>query len=110
MEISQVQPGDEGHVQELERHEDRRRDPRIATDDPASMTLVDTWTSARLPIRVLDVSKSGLRLSTPQPLSKGTLLQIHVHGKLAIAEVRYCRSVGSDFHIGVLFESVFSET
>jgi hypothetical protein len=83
------------------------------------MRLVDSWSQARREIRVLDISKRGLKLRVPKFLDRGTLMQIHLQGLasagllpeglLAVAEVRYCRRTGSDFQVGVRFREVFPE-
>ena len=101
------------------RGEERRRAPRIATDDPASMRVVDSWALGRSEIRVLDASTRGLKLRVPKSLDPGTLLQLHIPGVepaglppeslLAVAEVRYCVNAGRDFTVGVMFHEIFPD-
>ena len=52
-------------------------------------------------VRVLDVSKSGLKLSTSESIDPGTIVRVHIKGSLVMAEVRYCAPVGSEFHAGI---------
>src|SRR5580658_8753810 len=46
--------------------DDRRRGGRVPTDDPASMHVLNPLSTARVEVRVLDVSKDGLRLRVPE--------------------------------------------
>jgi hypothetical protein len=81
------------------------------------MRLVDSWSLARQDIRVLDISRRGLKLRVPRSLVRGTLVQIQLQGLspglLAVAEVRYCLSAGRDFDVGVdagvQFNTLFPE-
>jgi hypothetical protein len=58
-------------------------------------------------IRVLDISRSGLKISVPEPLAPGTVIQIHMKAAVAFAEVRFCAPQGEEFHAGVRFQDVF---
>jgi hypothetical protein len=99
--------------------EERRHCPRIPADQSASMRLVDSWSQTRREIRVLDISKRGLKLRVPTFLDRGTLMQIHLQGLesaglspeslLAVGEVRYCLKTGQAFQVGVRFREVFPE-
>ena len=86
---------------------DRRRDVRIATNDPAVLTLVDSASSTPMPIQILDVSKGGLKMSAPSPLRQGTMVHIRFKETYLLAEVRYCTKVDATYHLGVLFREVF---
>lgn len=97
--IGEWQPGYNGP--------EKRRHPRVATDDPAVMTVLETERTQRLKIRILDASKQGLRLLVPGDLMRGKVVQIHVRGLFILAEVRYCRPVGKSFHAGVMIQDVF---
>lgn len=88
---------------------DRRREPRVPTDEAASMRVVDSWSSLRVNVRVLEVSRNGLKLSVPRFLNQGTVIQIHREGSMALAEVRHCASAGSACRAGVLLRDVFPE-
>jgi hypothetical protein len=88
---------------------DRRREPRVPANDSASMNVVDSWSALRVDVRVLDVSKSGMKLSVPRFLNRGTVVQIHLKDSMALAEVRHCLSAGRGYHAGVLLHLVFRE-
>lgn len=87
---------------------EKRRHPRVATDDPAVLTTVlQLEPSPRLKIRILDASKQGLKLLVPHELMRGTVVQIHVRDLVILAEVRHCRPAGKAFHAGVMIQDVF---
>ena len=88
---------------------DRREEARVLTDDPASMGVIDTWISADSQVRILDVSRHGLKLGSPIPVMPGVLLRIHLKGATIIGEVRHCTESGGRFHLGVLNHDVFPE-
>jgi hypothetical protein len=85
---------------------ERRQDVRIATDEPARMKVLQPL-GPSAEIRVLDVSRSGLKISVPEMLEPGTVIQIHMKNAIAFAEVRYSFQCGDDFHAGVRFQDVF---
>jgi hypothetical protein len=87
--------------------EDRRRDRRTPVDTPASMRILNPLSGARIDIHVLDVSDHGLKLSVPHFLSPGTGIQVRLKNTIAMAEVRYCRPMGAEFHVGVWIQDVF---
>jgi|SRR5579871_2248473 len=94
-------------VAQDDRPNERRRELRVSTDEPASIRLVDSWSSARADVRVLDKSERGLKLRGSSRLSRGILLDIHLKDRFAVAEVRHCHSVGDDYDIGVMFQDIF---
>jgi hypothetical protein len=85
---------------------ERRQDVRIAIDEPARMKVLQPLGCAT-EIRVLDVSRSGLKISIPEMLAPGTIIQIHMKAAIAFAEVRYTSQCGDDLHAGVRFQDVF---
>lgn len=53
-------------------------------------------------VTILDVSATGLRLSSPTPFPAGTKVTITCRGATMTGEVRYARNVEDyEFHIGV---------
>jgi PilZ domain-containing protein len=86
---------------------ENRRSRRVATDDPAVLTVLKPEPSSRLKIRIVDASTEGLKLLVPRELMRGSIVQVHVHGFFILAEVRYCVSAGDDFHSGVQIHDVF---
>jgi hypothetical protein len=53
-------------------------------------------------VTIIDVSKTGLRVSGSVPLTSGTNVTVLCRGIDITGEVRYSRNVGRDeFHLGV---------
>src|ERR1700733_2239329 len=52
---------------------EKRSEPRVPTDDPASMRILHPFMAERFAIRVLNVSKNGLKLSSSVRLRPVTL-------------------------------------
>ncbi len=91
---------------------ERRRHARFTTDDPALMRIVEPYSPVRWVIRVMDVSKSGMRLAVPTPLAKGRLIQVHMKDTCVLAKVRHCGPAESSngemlFQAGVEIQHVF---
>jgi len=83
---------------------ERRRHPRIATNDTASLEVVRPFSSFPMDVRILNVSKSGLKLSASESIDPGALVRVHIKGHPVMAEVRYCIPVGREFHAGIKFQ------
>jgi hypothetical protein len=45
--------------------------------------------------------------SSPNELMRGMVVQLSVRDLFILAEVRYCRPAGTEFHAGVLIQDVF---
>lgn len=86
---------------------DRRREPRLPMDERASMHVLNPLLGGRRLIRVLDVSRGGLMLSSPVPLQLGTLIQVHLRNFIVMGEVRHCTPFGDEFRAGIQVENVF---
>jgi hypothetical protein len=80
---------------------DRRKEPRYPTDGWASILVPSASAPRTFTARVLDVSKSGLRLRLPVPLEPGTLLQIEMRSVVTTGAVRHCSSDGEHYSVGV---------
>jgi hypothetical protein len=85
---------------------ERRQDARVPTDEPARMKVLQPL-GPNTEIRVLDVSRSGLKIEVPEFLAPGTVIQIHMKAAIAFAEVRFCTVRGDAFQAGVRFQDVF---
>jgi hypothetical protein len=84
----------------------RRREPRYATTDTAEVGILLDPTSRRIG-RVIDVSRSGLRIALPTPLDPGIEVRITFRRPTVIVgEVRHCARAGDEFHIGIAIRDV----
>jgi len=52
-------------------------------------------------ITVLDVSKAGLRVNCPIAVPSDARVELKVQGSTILGTVRYARSVGYEFHVGI---------
>jgi PilZ domain-containing protein len=89
------------------RGEEHRRDPRIPVDDPGSMRVVNPESVYRSAVRVLDVSKRGMKLWVPEFVSPGTAVQVRVKDLRVLGEVCFCVAAGAGFKAGISIENVF---
>jgi hypothetical protein len=80
---------------------DKRKDRRISTDDSALLRVLSPLSFDKLEVRILDVSRGGLKVQVPISLSIGTIVQIPLRKTVAFGEVRYCIPAGNEFHAGV---------
>jgi PilZ domain len=88
------------------RSTERRRDARYPTNDPAEVEVLHV-NIQRLAARILDVSRSGLRVGIDERIGHRSQVKIRLPGQMVIfGEVRYCRCVGLGFHAGVLISQV----
>jgi hypothetical protein len=80
---------------------DLRKDTRHPVKEPCTLR-VQGYEGVFL-VTVLDVSRSGVRLSTSAHLIPGTSIELICQGVPIAAEVRYVRNTGKDeYHVGVL--------
>jgi predicted anti-sigma-YlaC factor YlaD len=80
---------------------ERRCEVRLPTNDAASVRSLRPETGPRHEARILDVSKSGMRIELSVQVDPGVEIQVQLKDAIAFAEVRYCRPVGDKFHAGV---------
>jgi hypothetical protein len=76
-------------------------------DAKASMQVLNPLSPTRVDVRILDLSRRGLRLSVPEFLQKGTIVQVHTKGSFMLGEVCYCSQVGTEFLVGILITEEF---
>jgi hypothetical protein len=87
---------------------ERRREMRYPTNDPVDIQLLDAGGGPLMEGKVLDVSRSGLRLELRAPFSKGLRLKIALRDRTIIfGETRYCLRASPFYHVGVAIEAVF---
>ena len=90
---------------------EKRREPRYPTNDPADVQILPR-TGIHLPAKVVDISKSDMRLELEMPLGTGARIRVLIlPSKLAVlGDVRYCRKSGNRFHVGLAIVDVVSPT
>jgi hypothetical protein len=80
---------------------DKRREPRIATNEAGVLQKINPFSPDRLDVRILDVSKEGMRVAGPNSLEPGTSVKVRLRGMIAFGEVRHCRMVGGAYQAGI---------
>ncbi len=88
---------------------DRRREHRVTVEDRAFMHVLDPLSSTREDVRILDLSKTDLKLCVPEFLQPGTTVQVHLKSSFVLGEVRYCSQVGTEFHAGIRITDIFPQ-
>lgn len=84
---------------------DKRLEPRIIIDEPATLHILRPSVGDRMQVRILDMSQSGIGLRSPHALPQGALVHIRIRGTLiAIGEVRYSAEVDGEYYSGVRVE------
>jgi hypothetical protein len=84
--------------------DERRRQPRMPTDDPASVQIISPLTLERMDVRIVDVSRNGLKIRSPRLLNTGAILQIQLRNLFIIGEVRYCVQTPDGFYAGLYIQ------
>jgi hypothetical protein len=80
---------------------ERRADVRFPADDPARIRPIQQADADAHDVRVLDVSRGGMRLRVSLPLYSGELVQVFTKTLILLTEVRYCLPAGENYQIGV---------
>jgi hypothetical protein len=86
---------------------ERRRDPRLATDDPASVQVLNPFSADIWDVRIVNVSKAGLRAHTTKSLPPGSLIKVRMQYSVACGDVRYCIPAENGFYAGVRLHDYF---
>ena len=88
---------------------DRRREARIPTDDPAILQVISPFSSERIAVRVIDVSKSGLQLRLDAPVDPGSAVKIRLKETVLFAEIRHCRQISAgEYRAGLVLQEIIS--
>ena len=90
--------------------EDRRKESRNPVNEPATVTTLEGTVSS-LPARVLDFSRSGLRVRVQSPLWTGMQIKVDMEKAILFGEVRYCRCPPAEagYDVGVRIDQVISK-
>jgi hypothetical protein len=79
---------------------DQRRQARNKAEVPAIMQIEGS--RGTFLVTVLDVSKTGFRVSCSTAASPGKRVTVSCGGATVSGEVRYCRDIGgNDFNLGI---------
>jgi len=86
--------------------EERRREHRFRTDEPARMRLLSPFRTDTFEVRVVNLSRSGLRVSVPCWLQSEIVVQVFCKDALILGEVRNCVPSGAKYQAGIQIQAV----
>jgi hypothetical protein len=80
---------------------EKRREPRQATDDPATLQVLAPFSNTVMDVRIVDVAAGGVKVRTPESLAPGSLVRLKMRYSVACGDVRYCLPSEQRFNAGV---------
>jgi hypothetical protein len=86
---------------------EKRRYPRVATDEAASVQVLAPFQIETWDVRIVDVSKGGVRILTPRPLQPESLIRVKMRFSVSCGDVRHCSAAPGGFHAGVRLHDYF---
>jgi hypothetical protein len=86
---------------------DKRRYPRVVTNEAASMQALNPFSLDIWDVRIVNVSRGGLRTYTPRNLMPGSLIKMKMRYSVACGDVRYCVPADKGFYAGVRLHDYF---
>lgn len=88
----------------LETIVERRREVRTPVSESASIRLLSPPEPERVGARVLDISRSGMKIFIQTRVAMGAIIQIRFRNKVVAGEVRNCIQVDGGFHVGLYLQ------
>ena len=85
---------------------ERRGEPRIPVEDSALVRTIAPLSAGYAPVRLLDISGSGLRIRFLRYLEIGTVLQLRLGSSFILGEVKYCLRTDAGFDAGLHIQNV----
>jgi hypothetical protein len=80
---------------------EKRREHRFVTNESAVLQVTNPLSHEHLEVRLLDVSKNGLRLFVQVDVLPGSHVMVRMKDNLAFGEARYCVTAPEGFFVGV---------
>ncbi len=87
---------------------ERRREPRFSTESCARIQVLSPFSPIVSTVRIVDVSKDGMKLETNERLAVGLVIRVRLNNTFILGEVRYCNQSGEGFYVGVQIQDVYS--
>jgi hypothetical protein len=85
---------------------EKRREHRYPVNETGIVYAVAPLKRDRVAVRVIDMSRNGLKLQVATPIDPGTEIQVMLQDLFVLGEVRYCRGADGCFHLGMLVKDV----
>ena len=86
---------------------EKRRYPRLGTDEPAVIQSLEPFATDAWDVRIVDVSRGGVRIQSPRPLAVDSLIRVKMKFSVACGDVRHCSPVENGFQVGVRLHDYF---
>ena len=80
---------------------EKRREHRVPIDSPGQMQAFSPFSPEKFRVQMMDVSRNGLKLRTPQFVARGAMVQVIIEEALILGEVRYCIPAEGEFDMGI---------
>ncbi len=82
---------------------EKRQEPRIRVSFSGRLKLLDPVTSIGPPhdVRVIEISRGGLKIQTLRYLIPNTLVQVHFNGSATLGKVRFCIRSENGYTAGI---------
>jgi len=89
--------------------EDHRQNARFGCDCPTVVKVLDPPLDTEVAARIVDVSKTGLRLFLETPVPPDAAVLLRLGDRLLLGEICYCHASNGRFDSGVRIEESFCE-
>jgi hypothetical protein len=80
---------------------EKRREHRVPFDSPGKMQAFSPFSPEKFRVQMMDVSRNGLKLRTPQFVARGAMVQVVIEEAIILGEVRYCIPAEGEFDMGI---------
>jgi len=82
--------------------EQKRSEPRFATEGEGTLQEIHPISFDRHKVRVVNVSKNGIGILSSKAILPGTIVQLRINDILTLGNVRHCSALkGAEFLIGL---------
>ena len=86
---------------------EKRRELRVVTTGAGVVQRINPFSRDPIDVRILDVSRNGLRIGSPHFFEPGTTVKVRFAQSIAFGQVRHCRMIGGAYQTGIEVEKVF---
>jgi hypothetical protein len=80
---------------------EKRREHRFQFDRLGQMQAFSPFSPAKFQVQMMDVSRNGLKIRTPQFVARGAMVQVIIEEAIILGEVRYCIPADGEFDMGI---------
>jgi hypothetical protein len=80
---------------------EKRREHRVPFDGYGQTQAFNPFSPAKFRVQMMDVSRNGLKVRTPQFVARGAMVQVIIQEAIILGEVRYCIPSAGEFDMGI---------